>query len=226
MTSDGRGWHKATRRISARFTLVPALLLGVSASALPADFSDVDVPVTGFTEPASSRPFGEYQAKLAPADPAAPSRSPVKRDAMRGNPLWGVPLAALPDTNERPIFSASRRPPPPPKLSVPASKALPVPPSPPPVELRLVLVGTVVGSDQSVGIFVDETSKSTLRLKLDQDYQGWRLGSVNHREVTMVRGEQTETLTFPKTGGVTSATGTAVAESALKRGSSHTAQYD
>jgi len=209
-----------------RFTLVPALLLSVSASALPADVSDVDVPVTGFTEPATSRPFGESPAKLAPADSAAPSRSPVKRDAMRGNPLWAVPLAALPDTNERPIFSASRRRPPPPELPVSASKALPVPPSPPPVELRLVLVGTVVGSDQSVGIFVDETSKATLRLKLNQDYQGWRLGSVNHREVTMVRGERTETLTFSKTGGATSATGTAMAESAVKRGSSHTAQYD
>jgi general secretion pathway protein N len=49
---------------------------------------------------------------------------------------------------------------------------------------------------------------------------------VNRREVTMVRGEQIETLTFPKAGGATSATGTALAESAVKRGSSHTAQYD
>jgi general secretion pathway protein N len=208
----------------ARFAFVPALLLGVSASALPADFSDIDVP--GFTEPASGRPSGESPAKLAPADPAAPSRSPVNREAMRGNPLWAVPLAALPDTNERPIFSASRRRPPPPELAAPALKALPMPPSPPPVELRLVLVGTVVGSDQSVGIFVDETSKATLRLKLDDDYQGWKLSSVNRREVTMVRAERTETLTFPKAGGATSATGTAVAESAVRRGSSHTAQYD
>lgn len=218
-----RGQHKGTRQILARSTLVIALLLGVSASALPADFSDIDVP--GFTESGSSRPFSESPATLAPAD-RAPSRSPVKREAMRGNPLWAVPLAALSDTNERPIFSASRRPSPPPVLSVPALKASSMPPSPPPVELRLVLVGTVVGSDQSVGIFVDETSKATVRLKLDEDYQGWRLGSVNHREVTMVRDERTETLTFPKAGGVTSAAGTAVAESAVKRGSSHTAQYD
>ncbi|MBW7969603.1 hypothetical protein [Bradyrhizobium sp. BR 10289] len=145
---------------------------------------------------------------------------------MRGNPLWAVPLASLSDTNERPIFSASRRRPPPPERSVPALKAPPTPPSPPPVELRLVLVGTVVGSDQSVGIFVDETSKATLRLKLDQDYQGWKLSSVTRREVTMVRAERTDTLTFPKAGGATPATGTAIAESAVKRGSSHTAQYD
>ncbi|RXT53982.1 hypothetical protein B5V03_00480 [Bradyrhizobium betae] len=208
----------------ARFAFVPALLLGVSASALPADFSDVDVP--GFTEPGSSRPFGESPATMAPADPAAPSRSPVNREAMRGNPLWTVPLAVLSDTNERPIFSASRRRPPPPELAAAPLKAPPMPPSPPPVELRLVLVGTVVGSDQSVGIFVHETSKATLRLKLDDDYQGWKLSSVNRREVTMVRAERTETLTFPKAGGATPATGTAVAESAVKHGSSHTAQYD
>ncbi|MBR0786760.1 general secretion pathway protein GspN [Bradyrhizobium iriomotense] len=216
--------HKAARRISVGFVLVLASLLDVSAStsALPADFPDIDVP--GFNGPTSS--LGEYPTTLAPVVSTAPSRSPVNREAMRGNPLWAVPLAALTDTNERPIFSASRRSPLPPVISAPATQAPPVPPVPPPAELRLVLVGTVVGGDQSVGIFVDETSKATLRLKLDGDYQGWRLSSVHQREVTMVRGELTETLTFAKAGGATPATGPAVAESAVKRGSSHTAQYD
>ncbi|WFU22232.1 hypothetical protein QA649_29645 [Bradyrhizobium sp. CB1717] len=216
--------HKAARLVSMGLVLVLAPLLDVSAStsALPADFPDIDVP--GFNGPTSS--LGESPTSLAPVSSAAPSRSPVNREAMRGNPLWAVPLAALTDTNERPIFSASRRPPSPPAISEAASKAPPAPPSPPPAELRLVLVGTVVGGDQSVGIFVDETSKATLRLKLDGNYQGWRLSSVHQREVTMVRGELTETLTFPKAGGATPATGTAIAESAVKRGSSHTAQYD
>lgn len=224
MTGNMRG-HQATRWMSVRPALVLAPLLGVSAStsALPTDFSDVP----GFTEPASSRPLWESPATSAPeVDPAAPSPHPVKREAMRGNPLWSVPLAALSNTNERPIFSASRRRPPPPVISVSAPKAPPMPPSPPPAELRLVLVGTVVGSDQSFGIFVDETSKATLRLKLDGDYQGWRLRSVHRREVTMVRGELAETLTFPKPGGAAPATGPALAESAVRRGSSHTPQYD
>lgn len=223
MTRNMRG-HKVARRISVGFLLVLAPLLDVSAStsALPADFPDIDVP--GLSGPTSS--LGGSPATLAPAVSAGPSRSPVNRDAMRGNPLWAVPLAALTDTNERPIFSASRRPPSPPVISVPASQAPPIPPGPPPAELRLVLVGTVVGGDQSVGIFVDETSKATLRLKLDGNYQGWRLSSVHQREVTMVHGELSETLTFPKAGGATPAPGPAVAESAVKRGSSHTAQYD
>lgn len=219
--------YQATRGISLRLTVVLAHLLGVSAStsALPADLADVDVP--GFIGPESSGSLPESSARSAPAvDPAPPTMSPIKRETMRGNPLWATPFAALSMTSERPIFSASRRPPPPPAISVSASKALPMPPSPPPVELRLVLVGTVVGSDQSVGIFVDETSKATLRLKLDEDYQGWRLGSVNRREVTMVRGELTETLKFPKPGEGSPATRPVVAESAVRRGSSHTAQYD
>lgn len=99
-------------------------------------------------------------------------------------------------------------------------------PSPPPIELRLVLVGTVIGGDQSIGIFVDETSKATLRLKLDGDYQGWKLLSVHHREVTMARGELTETLTLTQPGNGAPAMGPAVAESAVRRGSSHTPQYD
>ncbi|WP_156528432.1 hypothetical protein [Bradyrhizobium stylosanthis] len=216
--------HKAARRISVGFALVLAPLLDAFAatSALPADFSDVDVP--GFTGVTSS--LGESPVALAPVVSAAPSRSAVGREAMRGNPLWAVPLAALSDTNERPIFSASRRPPSPPAMSGPVANVPAPSPGPPPAELRLVLVGTVVGGDQSVGIFVDETSKAALRLKLDGDYQGWRLSSVHQREVTMVHGELTETLTFPKSGGVVPATGSAVAESAVQRGSSHTAQYD
>lgn len=215
------------RRILVRLAVVLAPLLGVSAptSALPADFADIDVP--GFIGLESSRPLLESSARSPLAvDSAAPMASPIKREAMRGNPLWATPLTALSMTSERPIFSASRRPPPPPAISISASKALPVPPSQPPVELRLVLVGTVVSSDQSVGIFVDETSKVTLRLKLDEDYQGWRLGSVNRREVTMVRGELTETLKFPKSGEGSPPIGPVVAESPVRRGSSHTAQYD
>ena len=89
-----------------------------------------------------------------------------------------------------------------------------------------MLVGTVIGGDQSIGIFFDETSKATLRLKLDADYQGWQLRSVHRREVIMARGELTETLELTKSGEGPPATATAVAESAVKRGSSHTAQYD
>ncbi|MCK1383268.1 hypothetical protein [Bradyrhizobium sp. 21] len=144
---------------------------------------------------------------------------------MKGNPLWAIPLATLSDTLQRPIFSPSRRPPPA-MVSLSDSTAPAGPPSLPPVELRLLLVGTVIGGDQSVGIFVDQASKATLRLKLGDDYQGWRLRSVDRREVTMARGELSETLKFPTRGEGAPAIGHAVTESAVRRGSSHTAEYD
>ncbi|MGY4622466.1 hypothetical protein [Bradyrhizobium sp. USDA 4486] len=205
-----------------------AALLAASAPtfALPSDFSDADAPA--YVVPAPDRPLPELPATSASAvSPAVRSASPVKREAMKGNPLWAVPLATLSETGERPIFSASRRPPPP-GAAVTASSAPPpsAPPSPPQAELHLVLVGTVVGGDQGVGIFVDENSKTTLRLKIDGDYQGWKLLSVHRREVIMARGELTETLELTKTSQGASANVSAVAESTVKRGSSHTAQYD
>lgn len=206
--------------------LAPLLAVSAPTFALPSDFSDADAPA--YVVPAPDRPLMEVPAISAPAaGPAAPSPSLVKREAMKGNPLWAVPLATLSETGDRPIFSASRRPPP--VASISASTAPPpppTPPSPPQAELRLVLVGTVIGGDQSVGIFVDEKSKAALRLKLDGDYQGWRLRSVHRREVIMARGELTETLELTKQGQGAPANVSAVAESRARRGSSHTAQYD
>jgi len=219
--------HRPIWRLSVRLAPMLAPLLAASAPtfALPADFSDVDVPGVVVMEPDRSLP--DVPAASAPAvNPVARPSSSVPREAMRGNPLWTVPLTTLSETGERPIFSASRRPPPP-VISAPAANApLLPPPSSPQPELRLVLVGTVIGGDQSIGIFFDENSKATLRLKLEADYQGWRLRSVHRREVIMARGELTETLELTKSGVGSPATATAVAESAVKRGSSHTAQYD
>jgi len=37
---------------------------------------------------------------------------------------------------------------------------------------------TVGGDEESFGIFVDQTTKAALRLKIGEDYQGWKLRSV------------------------------------------------
>ena len=44
--------------------------------------------------------------------PIARPAPATSKPAPRGNPLWSVPLSALTGTQERPIFSAMRRPPP------------------------------------------------------------------------------------------------------------------
>jgi len=220
--------HRAIRRLPAWLVsmLTPLLVVSAPTFALPADFADVDVP--GFTETGPGRPLADIPAASVPVvNPVVPrSPSSVPREAMKGNPLWTVPLAILSETSERPIFSASRRPPPPVVSASVANALPPPPPTPPQAELHLVLVGTVIGGDQSIGIFVDENSKATLRLKLDGDYQGWQLRSVHRREVIMARGELTETLELTKSANGAPAIGAAVAESKATRGSSHTAQYD
>jgi general secretion pathway protein N len=206
-----------------RFALILAPLLGVSTStsALAADGFDIGAPNSAGLS--SNSALWDSPATSPAVNSDAPSKSPVKRES--GNPLWAIPFATLSDTHERPIFSPSRRPPPA-VDSVSAPKAPPMPRSPPQVELRLSLVGTVSGGDRNLGIFVDQTSKATLRLKVGEDYQGWRLRSVHAREVTMARGELSETLKLPRPGEGAAAAGPTFAESAARRGSSHTQEYD
>jgi len=118
---------------------------------------------------------------------------------LSANPLWAISLATLSSTRERPIFSSSRRPAPPATVSALAT----APPAPKPARVerpQLSLVGTIIGDDQSFGIFVDRSTRAALRLKLGEDYQGWTLRSVQGREATLVRDQQTAVLSLPQPG--------------------------
>ena len=220
--------HKVTPRLWGRLMLALAPLLGVSVptSAAPAELFDADMPRRAW--PAISATSDLAATPAAAVDPATPLPSPIGAEGvMSANPLWAIPLTRLSGTRERPIFSPSRRPPALAVTSVPAPKELPRPPSPPPsVELKLLLIGTISGGDLSAGIFFDQTSKTTLRLKIGQDYRGWWLRSVRVREVTMTRGELSNVLALRQPGEGGAVVGTTLAESSVKRGSSHTAQYD
>lgn len=130
------------------------------------------------------------------APPPAPERP------LSANPLWAIPLTKLSGTRDRPIFSPSRRPPPP----VVASEPAPPPPPPPKRQLQpppLSLVGTIASDEEGFGIFLDQSTKQALRLKLGDDYQGWKLRMIRGREVTMEKDQQEATLTLPLPGGGT-----------------------
>ncbi len=71
----------------------------VSNGSLDADSTQVAPP----TNPAAS-----VQVVVPPAPVA-----PASERTLSANPLWAIPLAQLPNTRDRPIFSPSRRPPPP-----------------------------------------------------------------------------------------------------------------
>jgi hypothetical protein len=152
-----------------------------------------------------------------PQPPEPPPTAPERTSSA--NPLWAIPLATLSNARERPIFSSSRRPPPAAVVSVPVASAPPPPPKPPRAERpQLSLVGTIAGGDESFGIFIDQTTKAALRLKIGDDYQGWRLRSVQGRDVTLERDQQTAILSLPQPGTGTAGLARGQAESSVTQG--------
>jgi hypothetical protein len=192
---------KTMRRpfIRLAFVLVSALGVSGSTAALPTDRPDDDADIPRRADAPFASSLWDSPTVPAPVVVKAPEPPPATAERTpSANPLWAIPLATLSNTRERPIFSSSRRPPPPAVASIPAAKALPAAPKPPTVERpQLSLVGTIAGIDQGFGIFVDQITKVALRLKIGEDYQGWKLRSVQGREVTLERDRQTTTLSLP-----------------------------
>jgi hypothetical protein len=211
------------RRLVIGLTLLLVATLGVPAatSALTTSTADADADVLRRADvPSASSPWDSSAVpatvvvKPPEPPPAAPERTPS------ANPLWAIPLATLSNTRERPIFSSSRRSPPLVVASVPVAKAPPPPPKPPRAERpELSLVGTIASGDQSFGIFVDQTTKAALRLKIGDEYQGWRLRSVQGREVTLERDQQTTILSMPQAGAGAAGPMRVQAENAVSQGS-------
>lgn len=118
-----------------------------------------------------------------------------------GNPLWAVPLSALTATRERPIFSASRRPPAPPVAARPVVQARPAPPRAAGSQRpRMSLVGTVAGAE-GIAVFVDQTTQTIVRLRTGEGHEGWVLRTVGAREVTLQNDSETATLVLPSLDG-------------------------
>jgi general secretion pathway protein N len=140
-------------------------------------------------------PAAPAQVVVAPAAPA-----PVPAGAQSANPLWAIPLSALSGTRERPIFSSSRRPPPPAVAPATAPKLIAAPKPREPERPQLSLVGTVASGDEGIGIFLDQSTKAALRLKVGENYQGWKLQSVQGREVILEKDQQGVVLALPQPG--------------------------
>jgi general secretion pathway protein N len=129
-----------------------------------------------------------------------------KRDTgklpVSGNPLWSVPLSVLTATQERPIFSASRRPPPR-AVAGPRIEPVIVPVAKPaePERPALALIGAVVGDSDAIAVFLDRTNQKIVRLRAGDTHAGWVLSSVLGREVTLKKAEQTEVLALQRQDG-------------------------
>jgi len=129
-------------------------------------------------------------------------RSSAASHAPAGNPLWTLPLERLSVTRERPIFSPSRRPPTPaPTYVAPVAVRQPAAPQ---EHLAVSLIGTVIGTDVHIGIFLEKATQNVFRLHLGEEHQGWVLRLVKEREVTLVKDVE-ETLVFETPPGGASA---------------------
>ena len=132
-----------------------------------------------------------------PPPPAAP---PPPERTLSANPLWAMPLKQFSATRERPIFLPSRRPPAAAVTAAVAPKAIVVPK---PKELerpQLSLVGTIAGDDDRFGIFIDQSSKAVVRLKLGEEFQGWKLRSIQGREASLEKNQSVVALEMPQPG--------------------------
>src|SRR5437899_2476644 len=128
------------------------VLLGGLSSGLLAATSSLDVvPGERAGGAADSVDLGTVKPIGAP-----PNRETAK-PVPRGNPLWSVPLAALTVTQERPIFSASRRPPPRAVAASPVEEISAPPPKPVEAPPPLFLVGAVVGEGAASAMRVTRT---------------------------------------------------------------------
>jgi general secretion pathway protein N len=142
--------------------------------------------------PAAAAPV---QVVRAPTPPA-----PAPERALSANPLWAIPLGALSGTRDRPIFSASRRPIPPAVAPAAAPKVVAIAKPRAPERPQLSLVGTIASGDGGFGIFLDQSTKAALRLRVGEDYQGWKLRSVQGPEATLEKDQQVVTLALPQPG--------------------------
>lgn len=163
-----------------------------TARALAATSSRMDIlPDDAAGSPAESVDVGAVRPIARPAQAAS-------RPAPRGNPLWSVPLSALTVTQERPIFSAMRRPPPRAVAAAPVEEARVPPPRPVEAPPPLMLVGAVVGEGDAIAILVNRDDQKVVRLRQGELLGGWSLISVQPREVTLKQGDRSEVLALQR----------------------------
>jgi general secretion pathway protein N len=181
--------------------LAAVAVLGAAAYIAIANTSTpTDRPVNSAAAPPSDRAGNSADA----ASQRTAARSPngaVERPPSAGNPLWALPLKQLSITRERPVFSPSRRPPPPATPTYVAPVAVRTPPKPvEPERPTITLLGTILGSTESIGVFFNPTTRDIVRLRVGEDHEGWALRSVKTREATLVKGRERVVLELPPPG--------------------------
>jgi hypothetical protein len=144
---------------------------------------------------AAAQDTARNQITLSPSAVVAAEEMPLP-----GNPLWAIPVSELPETQARPLFSPSRRPPSPPVVAAPTTPPVKSGSASPrePDHPLLTLLGTIVSHSVEIGVFVDEISHDVVRLKAGDVHAGWTLSSVVGRAAFFQKeGYRAATLSLP-----------------------------
>jgi general secretion pathway protein N len=177
-------------------------------SSAVATYSEMTAKSEGAATPEPARVPAAPRAGDSTTGESVPARRVAARtqdaEPPSGNPLWALPLKQLSMTRDRPIFSPSRRPPPPPAQAIVAPVAVRTPVKPAEPEKPTVsLLGTIIGAnaDDRIGVFLDTSTQSVVRLRVGEDHHGWVVRLIKAREATLVKsGEDAVVLEMPTPG--------------------------
>src|SRR6202166_3007590 len=130
------------------------LLIAVALTAVPMPQSWAATSATLDILPDDTAGEAADTVDLGSVKPISKPNREGGRPLPSGNPLWAIPLSVLTATQERPIFSASRRPPQR-AVAAPVDQVSAPPPqkAAAPEHLSLALIGAVVGASDAIAVF-------------------------------------------------------------------------
>lgn len=183
-----------------RISIGLVLLLGAVIAGLP---GDLPAATSSTLDIISNDRAGDAadSVDIGRVTPIARPNREASKPVPGGNPLWSIPLSALPATQERPIFSASRRPPQRAVVAPAEEAAAPLPPAAEPDRPALALIGAVVGDNDAIAIFLDRTNQKIVRLRQGEAHSGWVLSSVQGREIMLKKAGRSEVLVLQRQEG-------------------------
>jgi hypothetical protein len=141
---------------------------------------------------ANSTGTAEHSIDQKAAIPPGPN---IAEPKVLNNPLWAISLDQLSSTRQRPLFSPTRRPPP--AVAIGPVAAAPIVITPPPERPQLSLVGTVVGEQEGIGVFIEQSTQKVFRLKIGEAHEGWILRSIQRRAVSLEKGNRLAVVEMP-----------------------------
>ena len=159
---------------------------------------DQSLPPADAAEPAppdnAAPPVGGAVALPPAAAPGEPAPTP---EAASLNPLSTLTLDGFKATLDRPLFARTRRGPAPEVVDTPPPEPVAAPPQEPaPEDLNLRLVGLILSDPDNLALLLDESTGEIHRVRVGDDYDGWKVVVLDPRTVELRRDAERHTLTM------------------------------